>query len=81
MVAGIQNELSRVCFDERTLKKITEAQRRQQSKEKSGTHKWVRITKNDTKLRLLCRIDADGNLLPQELQRIEKTKKALGIKE
>ena len=42
-----------------------------------GLHKWIIIT---PRLKLLCRIDEQGNLLPKELDRIKKVKQTLGIK-
>lgn len=40
----------------------------------------VRFDDRRKNLRLLCRIDEKGNLLPKEQERIRKVKQTLGIK-
>lgn len=77
----IQNEISRIHLDSSTQQKLSEAQKRQHALEHGGLHKYVRIGNGCNNLRLLCRIDEQGNLLPKELDRIRKVKQALGIKE
>ena len=59
------------------LKDTQAAQLRQIKREHDGLHKWITIT---PRLKLLCRIDERGNLLPEELDRIKKVKQTLGIK-
>jgi hypothetical protein len=84
----VQNEVSKVSHEERQQRLLHEAQQRllheaQQRNhqiEHDGCHKWVRLSKGGNNLRLLCRIDEKGNLLPKEQERIRKVKQALGIK-
>ena len=59
---------------------LHEAQKRNHQIEHDGCHKWVRLSKGGNNLRLLCRIDEKGNLLPKEQERIRKVKQTLGIK-
>ena len=72
----IQNEISKLRHEQHLSEKLQAAQIRQIKREHDGLHKWITIKPN---LRLLCRIDEQGNLLPKELDRIKKVKQNLGI--
>lgn len=76
----VQNEVSKVSHEERQQRLLHEAQKRNHQIEHDGCHKWVRLSKGGNNLRLLCRTDEKGNLLPKEQERIRKVKQALGIK-
>lgn len=76
----VQNEVSKVSHEERQQHLLHEAQKRNHQIEHDGCHKWVRLSKGGNNLSLLCRIDEQGNLLPEELDRIKKVKQTLGIK-
>lgn len=80
MATPIQNEISRIRSDVHTQHKIEEAMKRQNTLEKDGLRKWLRLTKDSTNLHVLCKTDKEGNLLPREEERIRKIKKTLGIK-
>ena len=73
----IQNEISKLRHEQNLHEKLQAAQLRQIKREHDGLHKWITIKPN---LRLLCRIDEHGNLLPEELDHIKKVKQTLGIK-
>lgn len=76
----VQIEYERSTFDiicGSQHERLQEAQLRQIKREHDGLHKWITIKPN---LRLLCRIDEHGKLLPIEQERINKIKKTLGIK-
>lgn len=73
----IQNEISKLRYEQHMQHKLQEAQLRQKKREHDGLHKWITIS---PRLQLLCRIDEKGNLLPKELDRIKKVKQTLGIK-
>ena len=73
----IQNEISKLRNEQHLSERLQAAQLRQIKREHDGLHKWITIT---PRLRLLCRIDEKGNLLPKELDRIKKVKQTLGIK-
>lgn len=73
----IQNEISKLRHEQHLHERLQEAQLRQIKREHDGLHKWITIT---PRLRLLCRTDEQGNLLPKELDRIKKVKQTLGIK-
>jgi hypothetical protein len=73
----IQNEINKLRHEQHLHKRLQEAQLRQIKREHDGLHKWITIKPN---LRLLCRIDEKGNLLPKEQERIRKVKQTLGIK-
>lgn len=70
----IQNEISKLRHEQHLHERLQEAQLRQIKREHDGLHKWITIKAT---LKRLCRIDENGNLLPQEEERI---KKILGIK-
>lgn len=72
----IQNEISKLRHEQHLHERLKEAQLRQIKREHDGLHKWITIKPN---LRLLCRIDEKGNLLPKEQKRIRKVKQTLGI--
>lgn len=73
----IQNEISKLRHEQHLHERLQEARLRQIKREHDGLHKWITIKPN---LRLLCRIDEHGKLLPKEQERINKIKKTLGIK-
>lgn len=73
----IQNEISKLRHEQHLSERLQAAQLRQIKREHDGLHKWITIT---PRLKLLCRIDEQGNLLPKELDRIKKVKQTLGIK-
>lgn len=73
----IQNEISKLRHEQHLHERLQETQIRQIKREHDGLHKRITIKPN---LRLLCRIDEKGNLLPKEQERIRKVKQALGIK-
>lgn len=73
----IQNEISKLRHEQNLHEKLQAAQLRQIKREHDGLHEWITIT---PRLKLLCRIDEQGNLLPKELDRIKKVKQTLGIK-
>lgn len=73
----IQNEISKLRHEQHLSERLQEAKLRQIKREHDGLHKWITIKAN---LRLLCRIDEKGNLLPKELERIRNIKQTLGIK-
>lgn len=73
----IQNEISKLRHEQHLHERLQEAKLRQIKREHDGLHKWIAIT---PRLKLLCRIDEQGNLLPEELDRIKKVKQTLGIK-
>ncbi len=73
----IQNEISKLRHEQHLHERLQEAKLRQIKLEHDGLHKWITIT---PRLRLLCRIDEQGNLLPKEQERIRKVKQTLGIK-
>lgn len=73
----IQNEISKLRHEQHLSEKLQAAQLRQIKREHDGLHKWITIT---PRLRLLCRTDEKGNLLPKEQERIRKVKQTLGIK-
>ncbi len=70
----IQNEISKLRHEQHLSERLQEAQIRQIKREHDGLH--ITIKPN---LRLLCRIDEKGNLLPKEQERIRKVKQTLGI--
>lgn len=72
----IQNEISKLRHEQHLHERLQAAQLRQIKREHDGLHKWITIKPN---LRLLCRIDEKGNLLPKEQKRIRKVKQTLGI--
>lgn len=72
----IQNEISKLRHEQHLQDKLRAAQLRQFKREHDGLHKWITIT---PRLRLLCGIDEQGNLLPKKLDRIKNVKQALGI--
>lgn len=73
----IQNEISKLRHEQHLHERLQEAQLRQIKREHDGLHKWITIK---PRLRLLCRIDEKGNLLPKEQEHIRKVKQTLGIK-
>lgn len=73
----IQNEISKLRHEQHLQDKLQAAQFRQIEREHDGFHKWITIT---PRLRLLCRTDEIGIILPKELDRIKKVKQTLGIK-
>lgn len=73
----IQNEISKIRHERDLLERLHESQLRQIEREHDGFHKWIVIT---PRLRLLCRVDEKGNLLPREQARIKKVKQTLNIK-
>lgn len=73
----IQNEISKLHHEQHLHERLQEAQLRQIKREHDGLHKWITIKPN---LRLLCRTDEKGNLLPKELEHIRNVKQTLGIK-
>ena len=73
----IQNEISKLRHEQQLSERLQEAQIRQIKREHDGLHKWITTT---PRLKLLCRIDEQGNLLPKEQERIRKVKQTLGIK-
>lgn len=73
----IQNEISKLRHEQHLHERLQEAQLRQIKREHDGLHKWITIKPT---LKGLCRIDENGNLLPQEEERIRNIKKILGIK-
>ena len=76
----VQNEVSKVSHEERQQRLLHEAQKRNHQIEHDGCHKWVRLSKGSNNLKQLCQVDENGNLLPQEEERINNIKKILGIK-
>ncbi len=70
-----------MCADKLTQQTLEVARAQQFDRENDGLHKYVRISNGDNKLQLLCQTDKNGKLLPKELARIRKVKKALNIKE
>lgn len=72
-----QNEVAAISHEQHLFDKLKEAQLRQIRLEHSGLFKWVKIKGN---LKLLCRIDDKGELLPSERARIVKVMHKLGIK-
>lgn len=74
----IQNQIRSINEETRAQETLREAMERQSEKEKSGLYKWVSIGK-PRKLRLLCRVDKDGNLAPKEVERIKRVRQTLGI--
>lgn len=73
----IQNEISKLRHEQHLHERLQEAKLRQIKREHDDLHKWITIT---PRLKLLCRIDEQGDLLPEELDRIKKVKQTLGIK-
>lgn len=73
----IQNEISKLRHEQHLENLLKEAQLQQQKREHDGLHRWITIT---PRLRLLCRTDKQGNLLPKEQERIKKVKQSLDIK-
>lgn len=73
----IQNEISKLRHEQHLHERMQETQLRQIKREHDGLHKWITIKPT---LKLLCRIDEKGNLLPKEQQRLNKIKETLGIK-
>lgn len=76
----VQNEVSKVSHEEHQQRLLREAQHRNRQLEHDGRHKWVRLSKGSNNLKQLCQVDENGNLLPQEEERIRKIKQTLGIK-
>lgn len=76
----VQNEVSNVSHEEHQQRLLREAQHRNRLLEQDGRHKWVRLSKGSNNLKQLCQVDENGNLLPQEEERIRNIKKILGIK-
>ena len=76
----VQNEVSKVSHEEHQQRILREAQERNRQREHDGRHKWVCLSKGGSNLRLLCRTDEKGNLLPKELDHIRNVKQTLGIK-
>lgn len=72
----IQNEINKLRHEQHLHERLQEAQLRQIKREHDGLHKWITIKPN---LRLFCRTDEKGNLLPKEQERIRKVKQTLGI--
>ena len=70
-------EYMQSAAEQHLSERLQEAQLRQIKREHDGLHKWITIT---PRLKLLCRIDEQGNLLQKELDRIKKVKQTLGIK-
>ena len=76
----VQNEVSKVSHEEHQQRLLREAQHRNHQLEHDGRHVWVRLSKGGNNLKQLCQVDENGNLLPQEEERIRNIKKILGIK-
>lgn len=76
----VQNEVSKVSHEEHQQRLLREAQHRNRLLEHDGRHVWVRLSKSGNNLKQLCQVDENGNLLPQEEERIRNIKKTLGIK-
>lgn len=76
----IQDQINAAKAETETQKALRETKERQDKKEKSGNYRLITICKR-TKLKLLCRVDKNGKLLPQEKLRIKGIKQTLGIKE
>lgn len=76
----VQNEVSKVSHEEHQQRFLREAQHRNRQLEHDGRHVWVRLSKSGNNLKQLCQVDENGNLLPQEEERINNIKKILGIK-
>ena len=76
----IQNEVSKVSHEEHQQRLLREAQHHNRQIEHDGRHVWVRLSKSGNNLKQLCQVDENGNLLPQEEERINNIKKILGIK-
>lgn len=76
----VQNEVSKVSHEEHQKRFLREAQHRNRQLEHDGRHVWVRLSKSGNNLKQLCQVDENGNLLPQEEERISNIKKILGIK-
>lgn len=76
----VQNEVSKVSHEEHQQHLLREAQHRNRQLEHDGRHVWVRLSKGRNNLKQLCQVDENGNLLPQEEERINNIKKILGIK-
>mgnify|MGYP006895539973 CR=1 FL=1 len=76
----VQNEVSKVSHEEHQQRLLREALHRNRLLEQDGRHVWVRLSKGGNNLKQLCQVDENGNLLPQEEERIRNIKKILGIK-
>lgn len=76
----VQNEVSKVSHEEHQQRLLREAQHRNRQLEHDGRHVWVCLSKSGNNLKQLCQVDENGNLLPQEEERIRNIKKILGIK-
>uniref|UniRef100_UPI00402976D2 hypothetical protein n=1 Tax=Segatella hominis TaxID=2518605 RepID=UPI00402976D2 len=76
----IQNEISKLRHEQHLNERLQADQLRQIKLEHDGRHKWVRLSKGRNNLKQLCQVDENGNLLPQEEERIRNIKKILGIK-
>lgn len=76
----IQNEISKLRHEQHLNERLQADQLRQIKLEHDGRHKWVRLSKGSNNLKQLCQVDENGNLLPQEEERINNIKKILGIK-
>lgn len=74
----IQNQISTAKAESETQLALQVAKERQDKKEKSGSYRWITISKRNN-LRLLCKCGKDGSLLPQEKERIKRVKKTLNI--
>ena len=76
----IQNEISKLRHEQHLNERLQADQLRQIKLEHDGRHVWVRLSKGSNNLKQLCQVDENGNLLPQEEERINNIKKILGIK-
>lgn len=76
----IQNEISKLRHEQHLNERLQAAQHRNRQLEHDGRHVWVRLSKGSNNLKQLCQVDENGNLLPQEEERINNIKKILGIK-
>lgn len=76
----VQAQVIKAAKEEQQQKLLEEARNRVLQKERDARYKYVQVGYGLTKLKLLCKIDEDGNLLPSEIERINRVKKTLRIK-
>lgn len=80
MSSKIQTEIANAAKERKSLELMEQAMQRVRKKESDNKHRYITIPNGLSHLKLLCKVDKEGNILPSERKRISIIKKELGIK-
>lgn len=80
MSSKIQTEISNAAKERKSMELLQEAMVRQRAKESDNLHRYITIKNGLSNLKIFCKVDEKGSLLPSEERRILQIKKQLGIK-